>query len=102
VKGYGWKAEVVFSAEPRFRTPKGWFAKLPYQEIYAGETPALRLLVGQDFFPSPSPRAGMEEKKEESPPRVPFGHPGLEIRHPLRGLGGMAIASIRFWLVAFL
>ncbi len=35
----------------------------------------------------------MEKKKEESPPRVPFGHPGLEIRHPLRGLGVQVINS---------
>jgi hypothetical protein len=45
----------------------------------------------QNFFPSPFTRAGMEKKKEESPPRVPFGHPGLDIRHPLRGLGIIVI-----------
>jgi len=45
------------------------------------------------FFPSPFSRAGMEKKKEESPPRVPFGHPGLAIRHPLRGLGVQVIDS---------
>ncbi len=48
----------------------------------------------RDFFPSPLPGAGMNRRRKKSEPRVPFGHPGLCIRHPLRGLGGVAIASI--------
>jgi hypothetical protein len=32
-----------------------------------------------------------EEDERQIPPRVPFGHPGLFIRHPLRGLGGQVI-----------
>jgi len=43
----------------------------------------------------------MEEKRETRQPRVPFGHPGLEIRHPLRGLGGKLIDSINIMPIAF-
>ena len=43
------------------------------------------------FFPSPLPGARMNRRRKKSEPRVPFGHPGLEIRHPLRGLGGQVI-----------
>jgi hypothetical protein len=47
-----------------------------------------------DILASPFSRAGIEEMREKSQPRVPFGHPGLEIRHPLRGLGGKAIVAM--------
>jgi hypothetical protein len=44
----------------------------------------------------------MKKMREESSPRVPFGHPGLEIRHPLRGLGvqvidGKSVLSIAIY-----
>jgi hypothetical protein len=35
----------------------------------------------------------MEKMGRKSQPRVPFGHPGLEIRHPLRGLGVQVMDS---------
>ena len=35
----------------------------------------------------------MEKIRDKSAPRVPFGHPGLAIRHPLRGLGIQIIDS---------
>ncbi len=43
----------------------------------------------------------MVGKREYQQPRVPFGHPGLEIRHPLRGLGGEGLDSMNIMPVAF-
>jgi hypothetical protein len=54
-----------------------------------------------DILASPFSRAGIDEARERSQPRVPFGHPGLAIRHPLRGLGGKEIASMSTPPVAF-
>ena len=58
--------------------------------VLAGLTASGRVRV---FFPSPLPGAGMNRRRKKSEPRVPFGHPGLKIRHPLRGLGVIAIDS---------
>ncbi len=75
----------------RPRRPKGRFANRPCRKIHAGETPATVHRWVRDFFPSPLPGAGMNRRRKKSEPRVPFGHPGLEIRHPLRGLGVQVI-----------
>jgi hypothetical protein len=65
---------------------------LPFSS-FPGESGLMKGCLG-DILPSPFTRAVMVGKREYQQPRVPFGHPGLAIRHPLRGLGGEGLDSM--------